>query len=147
MWFCFAAGDFTGSPDAREKTPSPVPSPVESSKPKLNKYGKPMKSVRWLPDERLEAIRYFENEEGERGDIVLPLFHITALGSRKSCTCISFRIVIITSCLCNVHSTGKFIAFSSSLKLVPVIVYQYKSDGFLSAMYEVPTGFVAAKLF
>ena len=45
------------------RSPSPIADPV----PKLNKYGKPMKSVRWAEEARLEAIRYFECEEGERG--------------------------------------------------------------------------------
>lgn len=44
------------------RSPSPVPEP-----PKLNKYGKPKKCVRWEREERLEAVRYFECEEGERG--------------------------------------------------------------------------------
>ena len=69
--FIFSAGDFTGSPDAREKNPSPVP--AEFVKPKLNKYGKPMKTVRWMAEERLESIRYFEKEEGERGDRIYQL--------------------------------------------------------------------------
>ena len=76
----FLAGDFDGSPDARNKSPSPVPSPVVPAKPKLTKYGKPMKSVRWVADERLESIRYFEKEEGERGDII---FHYSALWPKK----------------------------------------------------------------
>jgi len=46
------------------RSPSSVPEP-----PKLNKYGKPKKCVRWEKEERLEAVRYFECEEGERVNV------------------------------------------------------------------------------
>uniref|UniRef100_F6WYC4 TFIIS N-terminal domain-containing protein n=1 Tax=Ciona intestinalis TaxID=7719 RepID=F6WYC4_CIOIN len=61
------AADF-GEPMDHDRTPSPVPSPTPS-KPRMNKWGKPMKSVRWMDDSRLETIRYFECEEGERVNV------------------------------------------------------------------------------
>ncbi|XP_078489519.1 serine/threonine-protein phosphatase 1 regulatory subunit 10 [Ciona intestinalis] len=61
------AADF-GEPMDDDRTPSPIPSPTPS-KPRINKWGKPMKSVRWMDDSRLETVRYFECEEGERVNV------------------------------------------------------------------------------
>uniref|UniRef100_H2YQE1 Uncharacterized protein n=1 Tax=Ciona savignyi TaxID=51511 RepID=H2YQE1_CIOSA len=61
------AGDFGEAMD-HDRTPSPTPPPTPS-KPRLNKWGKPMKSVRWVQDSHIEDIRYFECEEGERVNV------------------------------------------------------------------------------
>jgi len=34
----------------------------------LDKYGKPQKKVTWAVESKLESVRYFEVEEGERGE-------------------------------------------------------------------------------
>ncbi|CAK8674383.1 unnamed protein product [Clavelina lepadiformis] len=68
------AADFGVEMAEKERVPSPVIPPTEPSKPKLNKYGKPMKTVRWHDDSRLESIRYFELEEGERVNVTTQNF-------------------------------------------------------------------------
>lgn len=47
--------------------PEEIPEKVEPAKPQLNRFGKPMKSVSWQPEERLTSVRYFDIHENERG--------------------------------------------------------------------------------
>ncbi|XP_039269529.2 serine/threonine-protein phosphatase 1 regulatory subunit 10-like isoform X1 [Styela clava] len=71
------ADDFSATELLRKLSPKRVESPVptEPAKPKLNKYGKPMKTVRFKPDEQLEMIQYFEVDENERVNVTKIPYH------------------------------------------------------------------------
>ena len=64
------ANDFSATELLRKISPNQSPVHVEPAKPKLNKYGKPMKTVRFKADQYLESVRYFEVDENERGNKV-----------------------------------------------------------------------------